>query len=142
HWAHLVAGMPLDGAILFRRDVIGYSVAMMPTRSPSTMGRTRSVLLRVGECLGAIEVPPALPKLAPADPSEPYRPDEVDELRSWAYLQRDTAQRASAQALLALGLGAGLPTRDLARVRAVDVDLEAGTVRVAAGAFPRVIIVG
>lgn len=137
HWVHLVAGMSLEISTVFRRDVIGYSVAMMPTRSSSTMGRTRSVLLRIGEALGVIETPSPLPRLAPAEPSDPYAHEEVEELRTWAYLQRDLEHRASAQALLALGLGAGLPTRDLARVRLTDVDLVERTVHVAAGDFPR-----
>ena len=139
HWTHLVAGMPLERATMFRRDVIGSSVSMMPTSSPSTMGRTRSILLRVGEAVGSIERPSPLPSLPAADPSTPYGHAEVEDLRSWAYFQRDAGQRASAQTLLALGLGAGLPTRDLVRVRGVDVGGGGDVVRVLGGGFPRVV---
>lgn len=141
HWAHFIAGFDLSRAPVFERDVIGYSVAMMPTNSPSTMGRTRSILLRVGESLGVIDVPAPLPPLKAADPSEPYSSTDVEDLRAWAYCQRGAQQQASAQALVALGLGCGLPTRDLARVRAMDADLTAATVSIAAGAFPRVVAV-
>jgi len=138
-WAHRVAGLELDVDEVFRREVIGHAVAVMPTSSPSTMGRTRSLLLRVGEALGVIAVPPALPPLAAADASAPYSASEVEDLRTWAYLQGDDRYRHSAQALLALGLGAGLPTRDLARVRAMDVVAGCERLRVEAGDFPRTV---
>lgn len=139
HWAHLVAGFDLDRAALFRRAVIGYSVAMMPTTSPSTMGRHRSILLRVGEVLTVIEVPDPLPPLAAADPTVPYRASDVEDLRAWAYLQRTPADVRSAQALLALGLGAGLPTRELARVTRSGVSDDAKYVTVGHGADARVV---
>jgi hypothetical protein len=100
--------------------VIGAAVAMMPTDKSSSMGRRRSLLLRVGEVLGVLPVMVSLPPLAAASPEMPYSPSQVQQLRSWARSQR-AHMRGSAQALLVLGLGAGLPTRDLARVRAVDV---------------------
>jgi hypothetical protein len=137
HWTHLVAGFTLDRSIVFKRDVIAYSVSMIPTRSPSTMGRARSMLLRVGEVLGAIDVPAPLPRLRAADPSAPYSPADLEELRAWAYCQRNAHLQASAQVLLALGLGAGLPTRELARVRSVDVDTDAGRLLVNDGEYPR-----
>lgn len=136
-WAHRVAGYPLEVETMFRRDVIGVSVAMIPTRSPSTMGRHRSILLRVGEAVGVIEVPAPLPYLSPADATEPYSEADISELQSWAYLQGDDGYLHSAQALLTLGLGAGLPTRDLCMVRATDVDPVAGIVTIRGGKFPR-----
>lgn len=134
-WTHRMAGLDLDEHVLFRRDVIGSAVAAMPTTSPSTMGRYRSLLLRIGEALGVIAVAAPLPPLPAAAPSAPYSAREVDQLREWAYLQGDPGYRRSAQALLVLGLGAGLPTRDLAQVRRVDIHEE--VVTVAGGAFPR-----
>ncbi|MET0887895.1 MAG: hypothetical protein ABWX92_15770 [Mycetocola sp.] len=136
-WAHSLAGYPLEVEAMFRRDVIGVSVAMIPTRSPSTMGRHRSILLRVGEATGVIDVPVSLPPLSPAEPTEPYSEADISQLRSWAYLQGDDDYRQSAQALLALGLGAGLPTRDICRVRAIDVDTVAGVVTIRDGDLPR-----
>lgn len=136
-WAHSLAGYPLETDALFRRDVIGISVAMIPTRSPSTMGRHRSILLRVGEAIGVIESPAPLPPLRPSEPTEPYSDAEIRDLRYWCYFQRDDSYARSAQALLTLGFGAGLPTRDICRVRAVDVDITAEMVTVPAGTLPR-----
>ena len=119
-WCVNTVGLDQDRKDLFRRDVIGAAVAMMPTRQGSTRGRRRSLLLRVGEALGTIPVPPALPPLAAATPSAPYTPNEVDEVVRWA-LSQSERDGPSALALVALGLGAGLPTRDVAKVRARDV---------------------
>lgn len=140
HWAHIVAGMPLQEDVVFRRDVVAYSVSMIPTLYTATMGRHRSLLLRVGEALGVIVRDKPLPRLPSADPSVPYTRDEIGDLRLWARFQRERSQR-SAWALIALGLGAGLPTRDLARVRAVDVAEAGDRVRVIDGEQPRTITV-
>lgn len=136
-WAHEVEGLPLDRDILFRRDIIGWAVREMPTNSPSTRGRRRSLLLRVGEVLGVIDVPVPLRPLPGSPPTRPYRDAELRVLRIWAYMQGDPSYAQSAQALLALGLGAGLPTRDLCFVRAVDVTHDATVVHVDGGTWPR-----
>ncbi|MFJ6678606.1 hypothetical protein ACIQLK_05680 [Microbacterium sp. NPDC091382] len=139
HWAHLVAGMPLRAEVLFSRDVIAYSVSMIPTSRPSTMARHRSILLRVGEALGIIDTDRPLPRLRAADPSAPYSAAQIQELRTWATLQRDPASRRSAHALITLGIGAGLPTRDLSRVRAADIDLDFSHLTVISGNSPRTV---
>ncbi|MPT14552.1 MAG: site-specific integrase [Microbacterium sp.] len=140
-WCVNVASLPLDRGALFRRDIIGYAVDKMPTTSPSTKGRRRSLLLRVAEQLG-VELPPApLTPLAAAQPSQPYRPDEVAELCGWAEYQATEARRVSALALISLGLGAGLPTRDLSAVRAMDVR-DDGRVVTVRGTRPRSVPVG
>ena len=137
-WCHNIAGLPLETTALFRRDVIGAAVAVMPTTSTSTMGRRRSMLLRVGETLGVIPVPPPLPPLAAALPSAPYSLQEVTDLWGWADLQSSRKVRASALALLSLGIGAGLTSRELCTVRAVDV-LDDGAAVVAGGQERRVV---
>lgn len=119
-WCTNTAGVALRSGEIFRRDIIGAAIAMMPTAQSSTRGRRRSILLRVGEALDVIPVAPPLPPLSAASPSAPYTANEVDEVFRWANLQNDSDQ-PSALALVALGLGAGLPTRDLATVRARDV---------------------
>lgn len=122
-WAVNVVGFAPVAHDLFRRDVIGAGVAAMPTSRSSSKGRRRSLLFRVGETLGAIPTLPALPTLAAASPSTPYTRDEVTQLIGWADAQRDR-DHSSARALLALGLGAGLPTRDLCAVRPIDVAVD------------------
>lgn len=120
-WCVNVAGMPQERDSLFRWDVIAYAVDNMPTTSPSTKGRRRSLLLRVGERLGAVKAPPVMPPLPAAPPSQPYSPAELVEISLWAEYQNSESRRLSALALASLGLGAGLPARDLCAVRGVDV---------------------
>lgn len=119
-WCVNTAGLAPRREELFRRDVIGAAVAMMPTTQSSTRGRRRSILLRVGETLGVIPVAAPLPPLAAASPSAPYTANEVDEVFRWANIQSDK-DAPSSLALVTLGLGAGLPTRDLATVTAQNV---------------------
>jgi integrase len=134
----MVADATVTTVPFFRRDVIGAATANMPTRSTSAMGRRRSILLRIGEALGVIEIPHPLPRLAASEPTAPYAEDEVLELRAWAHNQRDSSYRASARALLALGMGAGLPTRDICEVRVEHV-LAAGSFIIVAGNNPRLV---
>ncbi len=129
-WCVNVAGFDDDALTLFRRDVIGAGVAVMATERSSTMGRRRSILLRVGEALGSIPTVAPLPTLAAASPSAPYSPEEIAGLIRWADTQRDR-HGASARALLALGLGAGLPTRDICAVRSGDVAPDGSWIQVA-----------
>jgi hypothetical protein len=136
-WCVNVADMPMDRGTLFRRDVIGAAVAVMPTKQTSTQGRRRSLLFRVGETLGAIPVPEPLPPLAAASPTAPYSPADIEEITRWAYMQQD-GQRVAARVLVALGLGAGLPTRDIATVRAIDVLGEGEEIRLG-GSAPRIV---
>jgi len=134
-WCTNTAGVALREDEIFRRDVIGAAIAMMPTTQSSTRGRRRSILLRVGESLGVIPVAPPLPPLAAASPSAPYTANEVDEVVRWANLQNDKDQ-PSALALVTLGLGAGLPTRDLATVSASNVATDGSWVRVSGREVP------
>jgi hypothetical protein len=137
-WCSNIAGFPMERNALFRRDVIAYAVDNMPTSTPSTRGRRRSLMLRVGEHLGVIDAPPPLPPLRAAQPSQPYSPSEIIELRSWAEYQDASERRRSALALIALGLGAGLPTRDLCSIRSCDV-AASGTAVVVSGKRPRTV---
>lgn len=124
-WCVNVAYLPMDRETLFTRETIGAAVSMMPTQSQATKGTRRSLLLRVGEALGVIPIPSYLASLSAATPSTPYSPSEVEELSTWAHTQASVASTRSARVLLALGLGAGLPTRDIGAVRNADVS-EAG----------------
>ncbi|WP_417540980.1 hypothetical protein [Microbacterium maritypicum] len=86
-WCVNVAGFRQEASALFRRDVIAYAVDLMPTSSPSTRGRQRALLLRIGEHLGFVEALPTLTPLSAAQPSRPYTAGEVDELFGWAEYQ-------------------------------------------------------
>lgn len=128
-WCVNVAGLPMSREAVFRRDVIGAAAAVMPTTHSSSRGRRRSLLLRVGEALDVIPTPAPLPPLSAASPSAPYGGPEVEEVVRWSLTQEGTGGR-SARALVALGLGAGLPTRELAAIRASDVIEDGGVLRV------------
>src|SRR6218665_1521256 len=134
-WCVNTVGLPQARGPLCRRDASAPAVATMPTKHPSTKGRRRSLLFRVGEALGTIPVAVTVPPLSAASPSTPYTANEVDEVYRWATIQADRDRR-SALALVALGLGAGLPTRDLAMVRARDVSAGGSWVRVADRVVP------
>lgn len=129
-WCVNLAGFALDRDDIFCREVIGAAVAAMPTTHSSSKGRRRSILFRVGETLGTIPIPPPLPTLAAAAATAPYYASEIDQIRLWAMTQ-DSRDESSARALIALGLGAGLPTRDIGRVRAVDILDGGALVRIA-----------
>ncbi|MFB4353181.1 hypothetical protein RAC69_08540 [Microbacterium sp. LS_15] len=140
-WCANIAGFPLDRDTLFRRDVIAYAVDNMPTSSPSTRGRRRSLMFRVGEQLGIIEALRPVPPLRAAEPSQPYSAAQILELSAWAEYQNSADRRHSALALIALGLGAGLPTRDLCAVRASDISTRGTSVQVGGG-HPRTVPIG
>lgn len=119
-WCVNVAGYPMTRETIFRRDVIGAATSVMATTHSSSKGRRRSLLLRVGEVLGVIPATRRLTPLAASSPSAPYTSSEACEVARWALAQRDDRQH-SARALVALGLGAGLPSREICTVRAADV---------------------
>lgn len=135
HWCVNVSALPLRRTTIFQRDVIGAAVYAMPTTNTSTQGRRRSLLLRVGESLGVIATTAPLPPLPAATPSTPYSALEVELIVQWVTMQRDHVAR-SADALVALGLGAGLATRDLAAVRAVDIDTDGRSVHTGSRLVP------
>lgn len=128
-WCVNVAGYSLTRETVFRRDVIGAAASVMPTTHSSSRGRRRSLMLRVGEVLGVIPRAKPLSPLAAASPSAPYTAAETYEAARWALSQRDDRQ-LSARALVALGLGAGLPSREICGVRATDILHNGTAVRV------------
>lgn len=136
-WCVNVASLPMKHDSLFRRDVIAAAVAVMPTTQWSTQGRRRSLLFRVSETLGVMTPPPPLPALAAALPTAPYSDSDVAEIRRWASIQPGENWR-SARALVALGLGAGLPTRDIAEVVSADVR-DGGSAVIVRGSKPRLV---
>lgn len=125
HWAVNLQGLPLTREVLFRKDVISVYVEQLRSATAQTRGTIRALLLRVGETLGVIELEPYLPPIGNSDAPPPYSDTEVSLLRFWAHHQPNPERDSSARALLALGLGAGLTTREIAGARACDV-LERG----------------
>lgn len=129
-WVRAQSG-PLSGTqAVFSREMIGASVADMAPATPSTKGRRRSILLRVGEALGAVDRASELPPLSASSSTTPYTRQERAGLRTWVELQGKSAMKTSLRALLALGFGAGLLTRELSDVTAADVGQGGNLVRI------------
>ena len=126
-------GLPLDREVILDPDTVErfIVVGLAKDRSRATY---RAALRRVG---------PLLTKRAPWEPrpaavarrqvAQPYTADEVRLLCADAVDQPTPARRRSAQALLALGLGAGLDGRWVTRVAACDVSGSASGVLVQVG---------
>lgn len=123
-------GLPLDVEVVLDPDTVERFIAgeVGRERSRSTY---RSELRRLGPLLTRRAPWEARPSpVARRQVAPPYTPREFGQLRAFAAAQ-PTAQRVrAARALLALGAGAGLDGRWVARVRAQDVFAAGGVVLV------------
>lgn len=140
-WA-TAEGTPLDrDAILDPETVERFcTVGLAGERSQATH---RSDLRRMARQLttrAPWEIPPV--SMARRRVAPPYSPAEVALLRSDAADQPTAPRRRGARAVLALGLGAGLDGRWLARVEASDVKRRGSLVEVVVGEpAPRRVVV-
>ncbi len=140
-WA-TAEGMALDRELLLDPDTVERFVerGLAGDRSRATY---RAALRRVGPLLTR-EAPweRRPPAIARRQVAPPYRAGEVETLRRDAAGQPTAARQRAARALLALGLGAGLDGRWVAKVRAEDVDQSDGVVTVRVGdPSPRRVVV-
>jgi integrase len=126
-WAWQTAAMPLERDVIFAVRTIERFTAVGLTHYGSKAGRNtlRSRLLRISEALlGAPVMPPVLRALGGSDPSAPYSAREVVTLKSWALTQSTAQRRSNAEALLALGLGAGLAGREIVKLAVGDIQAD------------------
>lgn len=126
----LAEGLPLDVEVVLDPDTVERFIAtgVDHDRSRATY---RSELRRLGPLLtrqAPWEVRPR--PVARRQVATPYTPGEVRQLRAHAAAQPTVQRVRAARALLALGAGAGLDGRWVARVRAQDVIAAQGAVRV------------
>jgi hypothetical protein len=132
--------LPLDVEVVLDPDTVERFIAVGLAGYPSR-ATYRAVLRRVG---------PRLTKRAPWQPrpttvarrqvAPPYSRLELGQLMEDAALQPTSNRVRAARALLALGAGAGLDGRWVARVTAADVDRVDGVVLVSVGEpAPRVV---
>jgi integrase len=130
-WCWQTKALDLDRQKMFRRSRIeSFVINGMPGMSPGTKNTVRGKLLRVSEAV-VTEVPTAaLRGIGRSSPTPPYDAKQRAELYSWARTRGTATARRDASVLLALGFGAGLPTRELLAVRRQDVALDGSTVRV------------
>jgi integrase len=77
----------------------------------------RATLWFVIDALGTDAASYSRRPIARSNPTRPYSETEIAALHSWARAQGTDRRRLDAMALLALGLGAGLATRELLGVR-------------------------
>jgi integrase len=106
-----------------------FVVGGLAGRARSTRGTYRSVLRRLGESAKPAVATPFAGSAAPA----PYTGAERAELFSIAGSQRPAWRRASALAMVGLGIGAGLRAGELVDARGQDVAVGPGGVTVAIG---------
>jgi len=138
-WAH-AQGVPLALVALLDPDVIERYIAVgMPGARDSTRATRRATLRRIAR-RGAspqqdLPLPIAYRRVRP-----PYSPEEVHGLLALASAQPTPSRRRTLRAILHLGLGCGIASRDLAWVRGQDIEqLPDGSVSVtvSGGTRPR-----
>ena len=131
-WA-VAEGLPLDVEVVLDPATVERFIAVGLAGDPSR-ATYRSVLRRVGPRL-TTRAPwqPRPASLARRQVAPPYSPVEVGQLGADAAKQSTPSRLRAARALLALGLGAGLDGRWVARVTAADVVRVGGAVVVSVG---------
>lgn len=109
HWAR-TQGLPLDVELVFDPDTVeGYIAGGCPHLADSSRATRRAYLRSYGRQITTTAPwPPSIRPLRQDYAVVPYTDAEVDRLLEVAASQRTTTQRRHLQALLALGLGAGL----------------------------------
>jgi len=125
HWAHFVAGIPLEPRDILAPDLIEESMTrLVGTYSTGTLANYRSVLyLMTRSVLGEGVVPRRLRPLRTSDPLRPYSAKELIEMRSWV-LGQTTAQRREESAILVDACaGGGTTSRELAQALVGDVEV-------------------
>lgn len=124
-WAYQVRGDEMTIERVFRGATIEEFVQRgMNGYLPGSRATIRSTLWRILEVVAPEE---ALRKRHPikrSEPTRPYSDHEVAELYGWANGQRTKHRRLDALALLSLGIGAGLSTKEILSTTESDALLE------------------
>jgi integrase len=122
-WCWQSRGTPLERARIFRWASVEEFIHLgMKQYTRGSKATHRASLSLMVEALNPAEHAPARRAIPRSEPTKPYTPPEIAALHSWATSQGTSRRRRDAIALLALGLGAGLATRELLGVRVADVD--------------------
>ena len=126
-------GIALDPELVLDPETVERFVCQGVADTPSR-ATYRSVLRRIGPALTATAPWEARPTvLARRHVALPYSEAELSGLRAAATRQATPGRIRAARALLALGAGAGLDGRWVARVSAVDVVVRSGSVQIWVG---------
>ncbi len=122
-WCWQSRGIPLERQRIFRRRMVEEFVHLgMSPYMRGSKATHRSTLTLVVELVNPAEASRDQRPIPRSDPTRPYTPSEVAALHSWASSQGTDRRRRDAIALLALGLGAGLATREILGVKVADID--------------------
>jgi len=124
-WAWQARGVPLERGRVFRRSMVEQFIHLgMPGAARGSRATLRSALWRMTEVLNPEDAPGTHRPIPRSTPTAPYTDAGVAELYSWANTQSTPNRSRDALTLLALGLGAGLPTRELVEVRTGDIGFD------------------
>ena len=124
-WCWKARGTPLERPRIFRHSMIEQFIHLgMPGARPGSQSTLRSALWRMAEALNPADAHGAHRPIPRSAPTPPYTASEVAALHSWAKTQGTARRRIDALALVTLGLGAGLATRELLEVRTGDIGIQ------------------
>lgn len=126
-WAHGVCGHPLTVEAMLHHGVIGeYSESGQRGMSKKVRSQNRAKLKAI-----ARSVNPHWPDDLPQETAytsawrpNPYNEAEITALAGWADGQRTPGRRIKAKVLLALCLGGGLYSHEVARLRVRDIEVD------------------
>jgi integrase len=117
-----VVGADLDATIIFNRELIEHYVREnRPDLAEGTRRNDRSRLFRVAEAVNPEANPRNPMPLNERNLDTPYDEDEHHALKYWAAGQSTPYMRQAAAVLLALGIGAGLSSGEIATLRRASV---------------------
>jgi len=141
-WAN-EQGVPMTLQRLLDGDVIERYIAVgMLNSRDSTRATRRAILRRIARHCASpaqdLPLPIAYRRLRP-----PYSPEEVQGLLALASAQPTLSRRRTLRAILHLGLGCGIASRDLAWVRGQDIEQQLDgsvSVTVSGGTRPRIVV--
>ncbi|TQO18861.1 hypothetical protein FB472_0388 [Rhodoglobus vestalii] len=123
-WCWQSRGIDLREDRIFRRTLADQFIHLAtPTLSPASKATHRGALWRAIEILNPHDTSVSGLALPRSTPTIPYNDSELAQLQSWALAQSTAARRQDAGTLLALGLGAGLATREILEVTVSDVTI-------------------
>ncbi len=130
-WADRI-GVPLEHTVLFHPETIDrYIKEGCAHLSIGSRMNYRSQLWKFGEAvIGPEFFPPHPLPLRRSPTNTPYSTAEVTELVAWSRGLSTAHKRRNAQALLAIGLGAGLSSQEVSRLVGTDVHEQDGLVLV------------
>lgn len=130
-WADQI-GVPLEHSVLFHPETIDrFILEGCAHLSIGTRMNYRSQLWKFGEAVIGPELFPPHPLPLRRSPTNtPYSPAEVIELMAWSRGLTTPHMRRNAQALLAVGLGAGLSSQEVSGLVGTDVRQHDGLILV------------